>query len=417
MHFPTRNDLVAEGYGLLTSVPMGGTDTGDIFIHGRDYAVLQPQSPGANLKPDGGMKVRHFLLMPKLNTDDTREAYISADRQKLFEGSLLGYPYANTVMAPPPGGGGVPYSNTQLWRHLPEPYRTGSDGTAYTFNDTRSGSTIERFELHATEISAQYGIGEGGQVSVSNPSTWTPDNMTAIYDINNPTSWDYPYEKWKLMVYVVTFTRLPYDVMLRSDPAYGGEFSRFLQPQEDPVGRFIQIRSASVSWNTDLTLYGQPANADKSTGPISSTEGLPRLTGDNNLSWKWLDVPSGVYDWNRIQSYFGTVNFTNPPNVNQTFPLSATQSPFIAWNSEVLLFRSAHRFLKPNIGGMPVYDMVFCFQASPGTPRVLGDVTTCEGNWNRLLNPKGVFQRLYAGTNDFYATRRFLDLFWNQLPP
>ncbi len=409
MQFPTAKDLVAEQYGLVTTLDGAGGDD-DVFIHGRDYGILMPQNFGGQIRTDAGMKTRAFLLMPELSTEDTRAPFVTANRQKLFEGSLLGYPYPNTVMTPPPGGGDVPYTNTQLWRHLPEPYRTGDAGTAYQFNDTRSGSTIRRYDLHASQIVSIYGIGEAGQAVVDNPSTWTPQNMTAIYDVSSPANWDYPYEKWKMIVYVVAFTKLPYDVMFRNDPAYGGEFSRFLLPQEDPVGRALQIKAADVRWNTDLTLYGQPAASPPAIdGLVSPTEGTPRLTGDNNLSWKWLDVPYGVYNWNLIQSYFGTVNYTNPENVNQPFPLSVTQSPFIIWNSEVLLLRSAHRYQKPNIGGQPVFDIVFCFQASPAPD--------LKGNWNRLLNTNGVFQRIYAGTNTFYTTKRFLDLFWNQLPP
>src|SRR6202041_1415526 len=387
MQFPTPSDGIAEQYGLPT-VELAD-DPQNTFIHGKDYAIILPQQFGGQIRPDAGTRMRLYILMPALADGGGRVEYVDADRQKSFEGQLLGYPYPQNVA-----------DVYQLWRHLPEPYRTGPDGTSYQWADLRGGgSPILRYDYHATEIMSITGLGERGQAGlITNPSTWTPELMTSIWSSENPTEFDYPYEGFEALLYAVRFERVPYEVMFRTDDSYGGEFSRFMLPQDDPAGRALQIKTGDVVWNTTAGQYGQPAVLPG--GLVSATEGAPKLTGDNHVTWKWLDVPLWCYNWNRIQAYFGTVNQL-VDGANSTFPAANTTAPFIIWNSEVLLARSAGRMQKPNIAGTPVWDITFSWQASPANDQL--------GNWNRLLNTNGVFQRYQLAKGmPFYATSDFL---------
>lgn len=429
MQFPTQSDIAlanlgtpTENYGLRTALlsgeGYGDTSAMDIFIHGRDYSVAMPASPTANIKPDTGVFRRHYYLLADNIFDGTtwvgRTAFVSADRLKTFMGALVGYPFIQ-----------IKSSKPTLFRHLPEPFRSGppvsgqpAGGVAWQYNDYRGGlqanSPTLRFDFHCSGADVLRGISEGGNADNSAAATWNTNTMSSIWKPSTPGTFNYPTEAYPVYEIMVTYERLPYDVMLRTDKCFGGEYSRFLLPQEDLSGRALQVQG-SVVWNSDPTAYGNPTTGLMPNGKtVSSSEGQPKLLGDNMVTWQWIDVPWGAYNWGRLNPaamatnnspgiplVFGQLNDSPFPGFGITGG-EPNASPFVVFGKEVVLLRSVNRKPKGCFGGMPCWDLTFAFQASPATDGF--------GNWNRLLNLNGVFQRIKTnnagqapGTSDFYT--------------
>jgi hypothetical protein len=200
-------------------------------------------------------------------------------------------------------------------------------------------------------------------------------------------------EVYKRLKFHVLFQRVNFELLLATDKAYGGEWSRYVAYQDEPSGRFIQV-FGGVLWDTEYTgnptnvaHWGQPAAANgvgaqgEVRDALAYEEGLPRLIGENTWLWKWIDVPMQAYNWPRILSMLGTVN-------NATFPPKVTQAPFYNAGQETLLLRSAGRQQKNNSAGVPLWDITFCWQFSGADDGY--------GYWNRLLNNRGYFQRYYS---------------------
>lgn len=439
---PTAADLAAGGtsgtgevYGLRhTLLPIDAGDyykNPDLFIHGRDYFVLMPSSPNMVQATDNAAFTRVYLLMAD-NVDPstvspappagaiTREKWVSAARLRLFMASLLGYPYVTT------GSGTGPFAGfNELFRHLPEPYYAGATstdggvsnaGNDFTWIDTRGEGRISRFELHATKIMSVQGIGEEGQSPGSVATikaggwpqpTWTPANESVAWNPAFPSFFLMPDEGYKAYVITVQFARLPYEVMKKTDSSFGGEFSRFTLYQEESSSRALQIY-AGVKWDTNLSNFGQPASTPPGvSGTFSSKEGVPKLIGENMLTWRWLDLPISAYNWNSfktdhwtgIQQWFGRINDSDSFGSD---PL--TTAPFIVYGRQCLLLRTASRIQKTSPIGQPLWDVTLFFNCSPATDGL--------GYWNRLLNPNGVFQRYIAANGDkFYSENDFTVLF------
>ncbi len=399
---PTNADLDSEQVGLRINLYSGETDYSapDIFLHGRDYYCPMPDSPRISAAADQSQFVRTYRLFADNNPYSggnwvSRKAFVSSERLKLFCISLIGYPYIKTVS-----------SKKELYRHLPEPFYGGSgtDGNAWTFTDNRTGSDITRYEMRATKILNIHGIGPHGQNPTQTGNTWNPVTQSSIWTPGADSSFFLPDEAYSQYDITVLFERLPYLVCKRSDAAYQGEFSRFLLPQEEPLGRALQIRGGA-QWDTAAG-YGQPGGGDQVTGVFSTKEGAPRLIGENMITWKWLDVPLAAYNWESwvtttwkgIKSAFGKIN-------DNDFG-SYTLSPFMLFGKETLLLRTAGRMQKPSIIGTPLWDVTFYFQHSPASDGY--------GFWNRLLNNKGFFQRYKtanAGSPNWYFSETFTKLF------
>lgn len=400
VQIPSVADLDGEVYGLRTSLMTGegyGDDSArDIFIHGRDYFLSMPSSPSHQTQTDVGQFTRTYRLWADNVFDGNdwtgRKTYVSAERQKRFEMSLLGYPYTVTVS---PGG------QTQLRRHLPEPLYSGIGGDAYTWIDTRGGGSIQRYEFHATRIIASRGIAEKGQNPDQTPVTWNPNTQSAIWTPSSPGTFQYPDEGYQEIEYTVLFERLPYEVMKVTDDYFAGEYSRFLVPQEEGSGRGLQVYGG-VQWDTDLAKYGQPISGNDVSGTFATKEGAPKLVGEGVVTWRWMDVPLKAFNWagtsGGIIGRWGQVN-------DAAFGATA-DAPFVQFGRECLLFQTAYRNPKPSITGEPLWDVVFCFRNSPAEDGY--------GYWNRVLNNKGYFQRYRpaAGSlTDFYKTSDFTLLF------
>jgi hypothetical protein len=406
-----------------------------VFIHGRDYTVLQPESYTGSWAADQSSYVRVYQLLPRVVYSSSgqpstypvghpkagqaqREDRVDKLREVCFAQELLGYPFLDLSE-----GGSI------LRRKLPEPLRWASGGNwewqdsrGYNAGGSVTGSAAAspggklvslRYESRpthwATKIIRVQGLGERGQNPDLGTSVWpiSPQGVRAE-------------ETYAAVNFHVLFEFVgTYDLMLRSDPFYGGEYSRFTLWQDEPRGRFIQVRGG-VTWDTDTTHYGQPAQNNMVSGTtFASKEGQPRLQGENQIVVKWLDVPDGAYNWPRIQSMFGSVNSLDWPyplgksvpgadNRPLKFP---TPSPFSSSGKETLLFQTAGRLRKPGIMG-PLWDISFHFIYSPADDGF--------GAWNRLLSTKAYWQRYGIpvgaagaglGTGIFYRLTDFNDLF------
>ena len=422
MQFPTWSDAQAgsgssENYGLRTAL-IGGEGYGDatatdIFIHGRDYSMKEPDSIGAQITPDAGILSRTYFLYADNtfsgNTWTGRTSFVSPDRLKTFCGACVGYPY---VMYP----NGI--ANRKLYRHLPEPFRSGSSGISWQYSDNRgsaqgsvptspaygnqAGNTL-RYDFHCTTITSIHGVAEHGQ-GYGSRTQWNPYTQSAIWSPSSPGTWSYPTEAYPIYEIAVNFERLPYEVMTQDDPAFYGEYSRFVLPQENANTRALQIRGV-VSWNQTSGLYGQPTDTTKiqsSTPQITASEGVPILANDNLITWKWIDVPWNAFQWigknaagqyNGISVEFGKVNSLDADGTNAPFPpgVNTPYAPFTQYNSETMLFQTATRVQKPSFGGQSVWDITFYFNYSPGNDGM--------GYWNRLLNAYGVLQRIKTNSN------------------
>ena len=461
--FPTPSDALLastnqETYGLRTQL-IGGENysdasAADIFIHGRDYGMGEPQSPGGGFRPDQSSITRTYYLFADNQFSGTtwvnRSSFVSPDRLKIFVSSLLGYPFCLYING-----------KRTLFRHIPEPFRSGpgtgtAGGLSWTYYDVRGGGLqlpnqttnvdsdgfpgsgfqgveptapsnafgnntyqqelelpyqpVLRYDLHATDILSIRGVVEGAQPDASGynaaNSVYNPTNRSAIWNPADPGTWNYPTEAYNFLEIVVKFERLPYECYTRNlpgtttpDPAYGGEYSRFLVKQENALARALQIRNVVNWFNGDGT--GQPPAEFRASNVVSSTEGFHILASDQMLSWQWLDVPYDAMLWGDVNSrYVGAnpalpagqapYNLTGITNafgaVNMaTFPIPG-YSPFTSYPAETLLFQTASRKARPSLGGMPVYDITFFFQYSPGNDGY--------GNWNRVINKFGYYQRV-----------------------
>jgi hypothetical protein len=430
--FPTAADIAGatdatngEVYGLRTTLMSGESNYNapDIFIHGRDYDIAMPASPQMASSPDQSQYVRVYRLRADNifsgSTMIKRAPWCSAERLYLFMASLLGYPYMATDTS----------RNLSMFRHLPEPYYAGSQnrgpagantwagnaGQAYTWVDTRDGgSGVLRYSLHASRVISVRGVAPGGESPVTVGATWDANIQSCIWTPSNPSVFAPPDEAYPQYEVTVLFERLPYMVMKWTDPDYLGEFSRFVIYQEDPVGRALQVR-AGVKWDSSATGYGQPGTSGLPGTPVSGTisaqEGAPVYIGENNLTWRWVDVhPQGV-NWNSYKT------FTGPPMTNRAYGVCAyfgvinsidfcTQatSPYRLYTKESLLFRSAGRSTdKPCCIGVPLNDYTLFYEQAPSPDGF--------GYWNRLLNKNGQFQRYLTGTTNFYRTIDFKFLF------
>lgn len=390
---PTAADLNAlvngEIYGLRQALQTGETnwEAADLFLHGRDFFCPMPDSFQFSGSADQQAFTRVYRLMADnvFDVDSNwtgRTAFVSPERLRLFQASLLGYPYTMN------GGDG----KLQLFRHLPEPFRAGTGGLAWTFLDTRTGGSIQRFEFHASKIVRVWGEVPGAQGG-GTPITWNPTTQSAIWDPNNPGTFNDPNEGYESIHLEVMFERLPYNVMQKvknggsADAAYAGEYSRFVIYPEKASARALQIR-AGVQWDT-ADGQGQPASGNRVSGTFSSLEGAPKLVGENTITWKWIDVPelganwanptgSGAIEQAGLKAYFGYVNDSNFGD--------STHLPIVFWNEQSVLFRTCERSeQKPSCIGFPVYDYTFVFQHAPANDGL--------GYWNRLLNPNGYYQR------------------------
>jgi hypothetical protein len=420
--FPTSADEAAssgtEVYGLRTALLSGenyGSSTAaDIFIHGRDYQCKMAESPEEKDAPDNGQFVRVYRLWADNIFDGStwtgRQNWVSANRLYLFRASLLGYPY---ILAT--GESDTPY----LYRHLPEPFRVGngaSNGIAEQWLDTRDGGDgVARFKFHASQIISIRGIAPEAQ-SPGTSVQWNSNTKSAQWTPSSPGSWAYPDEAYVEYEITVLFERLPYEVMLKTDADFLGEFSRFVIYQEDPIGRALQVRGGA-QWITSSG-YGQPSAFGPGNPGVDATafapqEGVPINIGENCLTWRWVDVPPGAVAWDVYADVSGTYNTVGLKaqfgTVNSTNFCSPSYSPYRLYTQESLLFRTAARSTnKPSVIGLPVNDYTLCFEHSPAPDGF--------GYWNRLLNPNGVFQRWGFGAGGSvvpYKLFNFNDIFLN----
>lgn len=465
---------IAEGIGLR-SVAYGSAnnDPGN-FIHGRDYYVKAlPESYAGMWRPDQSSYIRIYCLQPdnKWGTPSGsgsatwagRRPYVSKMREWLFASQLLGYPYVDTTNAgatalvrnlPQPldwgfnlSGGNPTYSgptgnsayNPANWvidsrgnkatngyiGASPTFASGGGYSTGWTYQDQRSTTSVQRFTHWASEIVKVEGI--GGQAQ--NPDTdqlWTEARPSSA---GVP-----PDEVYTEVRFYVRFEKLPYEVLFANgpyyasspsqDPAYGGEFSRYVLYTEEAQSKYVQIRGGAV-WDTDTSHWGNAGQPGQTNNGIITTanqtafaakEGLPILVGENMLTWIWVDVPLRAYNWSRIQSYFGSINNAQfPPAgsaispVNNSNPnyapfVKTSYAPFYAFGQETCMLRSASRKPKNNIFGEPLWDITFYFQYSP--------TYDGYGYWNRLLNTNMTFQRYMAkNSKNFFTAQDFTQLF------
>lgn len=413
--FPTAADQAANGgtevYGLRTTLVAadgGSYAAPDLFLHGRDYYCPMPASPNMTSGQDNAQFVRVYRLRADNvysgSTWTGRTAWCSAERLMLFQASLVGYPYVLSV-------GGTP----TLFRHLPEPFLGGNSslggnpGMAYVWIDTRTGSSIYRYWMHASRVVSVRGIGNEGQSPTGSAVPWTPNTQSILFAAGTEAAIIPPDEAYPEYEVSVMFERLPYNVMLQTDAAFAGEFSRFVIYQEEPQGRALQTR-LGTAWDTNAG-YGQPASP--LSGAVSVTEGVPIFIGQNNIIWKWVDVPYGGIFWDGTYTVSG-INYTwgvtaQFGKINDTDFCTTTTAPFRKYTKESLLFRTAFRSPdKPSCIGAPLNDYTFYLEHAPGFDGA--------GYWNRLINKSLALQR-YVATgatapdNNYYKTMNFVNLF------
>lgn len=229
-------------------------------------------------------------------------------------------------------------------------------------------------------------VGSNNTLTMSANATANGSNVPIGVFGGNAEGWP-ANESYERLRITAVFTKPNYMQMLKSDIAFGGEFSRNCLWQDEASGKVVQARGGA-NWVT-IDGYGQPTSEKRVDGAtFAATEGFPLQIPNGTIICKWLDVPIAAWNYKRIIGTFGHVN-------QFAFPLDNHVSPFINFATETLVLRAMSRMEKVSEAGIPVYDLTFVFDHRPATDGF--------GQWNRVINPLGALQRfLNQASGDYY---------------